>query len=296
MIGLPTYRPARRVATAVMCASLWLLGAPWPAFAQDAIPPDRGAANPALPNHFDPHLRLPVAQIAAATPIRFLTDDDYPPFQIAGRDGSLTGFNIDLARALCEELAHQCTIQPRRWDTLLDALASRAGDAVIAGMKSSPDILAHADVTFPYLKTPGRVVARRGLKLAPSTSALAGHVVGVAAATAHEAFVKAFFPTATLRSLPSMTAALDALARGDIELVFADGPTAAVWLSGASGACCAFSGEPYFESRFFGEGMIIAVRKGDDAMRRVLNIALQRLSKNGRLGDIYLKYFPIGFY
>jgi len=42
--------------------------------------------------------------------------------------------------------------------------------------------------------------------------------------------------------------------------------------------------------------MIIAVRKGDDAMRRVLNQALQRLSQNGRLGDLYLKYFPVGFY
>jgi hypothetical protein len=28
----------------------------------------------------------------------------------------------------------------------------------------------------------------------------------------------------------------------------------------------------------------------------VLNLTLQRLSENGRLGDIYLKYFPIGFY
>ena len=262
--------------------------------AEDA--PASGPKLPVLPNQFDPHLHLPQAQIAAATPIRFLTDDDYPPFQIAGRDGSLTGFNIDLARALCEELAHQCTIQPRRWDTLLDALASRAGDAVIAGMKSSPDILSRADVTLPYLKTPGRFVARRGTELAPSRDGLAGHTVGVITGTAHEAFVKAFFPTAKLRGLLSIQAALDALTRGEVELVFADGPTLASWLGGANGTCCVFLGNAYFESRFFGEGMIIAVRKNDEALRRVLNLALQRLSQNGRLGDIYLKYFPIGFY
>ena len=73
-------------------------------------------------------------------------------------------------------------------------------------------------------------------------------------------------------------------------------PTAATWLGSTAGSCCAFAGRPYLESRFFGEGMIIAVRKGDDAMRRVLDQALQRLSQNGRLGDLYLKYFPIGFY
>jgi polar amino acid transport system substrate-binding protein len=287
-------RLGQRLAGAVLLAMLALAAPHDVASAQDGA--GKGVKPPSIPNQFDPHLHLPTAQIAAATPIRFLTDDDYPPFQIAARDGSLTGFNIDLARALCEELAHQCTIQPRRWDTLLDALTSRAGDAVIAGMKSSPEILARADVTLPYLKTPGRFVARRGSGLDSSAQGLAGHVIGAAAGTAHEAFVKAFFPSAKLRSLLSPQAALDALTRGEVELVFADGPTLATWLNGTSGACCAFLGGPYFESRFFGEGMIIAVRKEDEALRRVLNLALQRLSENGRLGDIYLKYFPIGFY
>ena len=291
----------RRVAVAMLVAFSAALsahdGAGSGAMAQELAGPAQSAsASAGLPNQFDPHLRLPPAQIAAATPIRFLTDDDYPPFQIAGADGSLTGFNVDLARALCEELAHQCTIQPRRWDTLLDALANRAGDAVIAGMKSSPEILARADVTYPYLKTPGHFVARRGTKIVPGPASLAGHTVAVVAGTAHEAFVKAFFPAATVKSLPSASASFEALARGDVELVFADGPSAAVWLNGVMGACCAFQGGPYFESRYFGEGMIIAVRKGDDAMRHVLNAGLQRLSANGRLADLYLKYFPIGFY
>jgi polar amino acid transport system substrate-binding protein len=286
----------RKALAAILLASAALLGIGFATSAQDAAPAAGNVVAPALPDQFDPHLRLPPAQIAAATPIRFLTDDDYPPFQIAGRDGSLTGFNIDLARALCEDLAHQCTIQPRRWDTLLDALDSRAGDAVIAGMKSSPDILARADVTLPYIKTPGRFAGKRSSELSVSAGGLAGHAVGVVAGTAHEAFIRAFFPAAKLRSLPSMQGAVDALSRGDVELLFGDGPTLAVWLNGAGGACCAFVGAPYFESRFFGEGMIIAVRRGDDPLRRVLNLALQRLSQNGRLGDIYLKYFPIGFY
>jgi polar amino acid transport system substrate-binding protein len=259
-------------------------------------PGEEGSSGPRLPNQFDPHLRLPAAQIAAATPIRFLTENDYPPFQITGPDGSLTGFNIDLARALCAELAHQCTIQPRRWDTLLDALANRAGDAIIAGMRPTPEILARADVTYPYVKTPARFVAHRELGLVPSPQSLSGHSVAVATGTAHEAFLKAFFPTVTQRGFSSAGAVFDALARGEVDVGFVDGPGAASWLNSSSGVCCSFAGGPYFESRFFGEGMIIAVRKGDDVMRRVLNQALQRLSENGRLGELYLKYFPIGFY
>jgi hypothetical protein len=37
------------------------------------------------------------------------------------------GFNVDLARAICEELGVTCTIQVRRFDTLLAALESGAG-------------------------------------------------------------------------------------------------------------------------------------------------------------------------
>jgi polar amino acid transport system substrate-binding protein len=146
------------------------------------------------------------------------------------------------------------------------------------------------------LKTPGRFVMRRNLALVPSPQALSRRTVAVTTGTAHEAFLKAFFPAATSRGFSSAGAVFDALARGEVDIAFVDGPSAASWLNSASGACCAFAGGPYFESRFFGEGMIIAVRKGDDAMRRVLNQALQRLSQNGRLGDLYLKYFPVGFY
>ncbi|MBV8427110.1 MAG: transporter substrate-binding domain-containing protein [Hyphomicrobiales bacterium] len=299
MKGISIRLGMRQVVSRIAVALL-ALGVGEAAVAQNASPMPSSAvetsSSPRLPNQFDPHLRLPAAQIAAATPIRFLTEDDYPPFQITGPDGNLTGFNIDLARALCAELAHQCTIQPRRWDTLLDALASRAGDAIIAGMRPTPEILGRADVTYPYLKTPGRFVARRDLGLSPSPQSLSGRTVAVTTGTAHEAFLKAFFPAASPRAFSSAGAVFDALARSEVDIAFVDGPSAASWLTGASGACCVFAGGPYFESRFFGEGMIIAVRKGDDAMRRVLNQALQRLSENGRLGDLYLKYFPVGFY
>jgi polar amino acid transport system substrate-binding protein len=281
---------AARLAVALLLAAAFAL----PLRAQDAT--ITNPSPPRLPNQFDPHLRLPAARIAAATPIRFLTDDDYPPFQVAGPDGNPSGFNVDLARAICEELKHQCVIQQRRWDTLLAALADGSGDAVIAGMKSTPDILARADVTLPYIKLPARFVARTGNAVVPSPQSLAGKTVAVAQGTAHEAYLEAFFPAAELRRYPAMDAALQGLSRGEAELAFVDGATAATWLARASGACCAFVGGPYLESRYFGEGMVIAVRKGDDALRHVLDSTLQTLSENGRLGDIYLRYFPIGFY
>ncbi len=85
-----------------------------------------------LPSLFDSHNRLDAPAAGAVKQIRFLTADDYPPFEFMGPDGTLAGFNVDLARAICDELQASCTIQPRRWDNLLDAMKSKDGDALIA--------------------------------------------------------------------------------------------------------------------------------------------------------------------
>jgi polar amino acid transport system substrate-binding protein len=63
----------------------------------------------------------------------------------------------------------------------------------------------------------------------------------------------------------------------------------------ASG-CCAFRGGPYTESRFFGEGVGIALRRDNQVMKRALDYALKRVSERGIYADLYLKYFPVGFY
>ena len=63
-----------------------------------------------------------------------------------------------------------------------------------------------------------------------------------------------------------------------------------------AGDCCVFRGGPYLESRFFGEGVSIAVRKDDGALRRALDWALARVWVSGKYTEAYRKYFPISFY
>src|SRR5262245_49126796 len=96
---------------------------------QPASPPARGTTPPgtaavptdpaAVPGFWDPRRRPERPDLSRISIIRFLTETDYPPFNYAGPDGAPTGFNVDLARLICEELKVACTVQMRRFDTLI---------------------------------------------------------------------------------------------------------------------------------------------------------------------------------
>ena len=81
---------------------------------------------------------------------------------------------------------------------------------------------------------------------------------------------------------------------GEVDLLFGDGISLAFWLNGTeSNNCCAFRGGPFIDSRYFGEGVGIAVRRGNDPLRLGFNWALFRLWERGRFSDLWLRYFPV---
>jgi polar amino acid transport system substrate-binding protein len=272
-----------------------------PDFAQEGVVTKNGvapaaAASAAVPGFWDPRRRPERPDLSRIQNIRFLTELDYPPFDYAGPDGNPAGFNVDLARLLCTEINVSCTIQARRFDLLLGALNDKGGgDAVIASIAANPDTRRQADFTDPYYRTPARFVARID---SPTRDVLPelveGKKIAVVAGTAHEAFLKEMFTEAELRSYPNAAAAREALRNKEVDLLFGDGISLAFWLNGSdSNGCCAFRGGPFLESRFFGEGVGIAVKRGNDLLRQALNWALFRLWEKGSYTDLWLRYFPI---
>lgn len=256
------------------------------------------SAQVTIPSYWDPRRRSERVDLTRVPQIRFLTEDDYPPFNFAGPDGRPVGFNVDLARAICEELKVPCTIQVRRFDTLTDSLDRNAGDAVIASLAITGEIRRRYEVSDRYLETPARFVMRNDTRLAEATpEALAGRSIAVVEGTAHEAYASAFFRHSAIRRYPTPEAARKALAERDVDVMFADGVASAFWVNGeASAGCCRFIGGPFTESRYFGEGLAIVMRRGNEPLRLAINYALQRLWEKGVYAELYLKAFPVGIY
>ena len=143
--------------------------------------------------------------------------------------------------------------------------------------------------------TPARFVARADSPIRDVQPELVeGKKIAVVAGTAHEAFLKQMFTEAELHPYPNAEAARAALRNKEVDLLFGDGIALAFWLNGTDSAgCCVFRGGPYLESRFFGEGISIAVKPGNDLLRQALNWALFRQWEKGSYTDLWLRYFPI---
>src|SRR5271168_1815581 len=199
--------PARAARGALLPIAVGAVLLPALAFAASDRPAVAVAANEAaaqravvLPGFWDPRRRPERPDLSRVQTIRFLTDVDYPPFNYVGPDGNPAGFNVDLARLICEAIKISCTIQARSFNTLLDALNDNRGDAVIASIAPTADTRRRADFTDPYYRTPARFVARLDSPIGDVLPELVeGKKIAVIAGTAHEAFLRQMFTEAEVR-------------------------------------------------------------------------------------------------
>jgi polar amino acid transport system substrate-binding protein len=251
-----------------------------------------------LPRTIDATDRLQRGDLTGFTRLRFLTTLDYPPYNYLSADGRLSGFNIDLTRAICKELAAEnlCQVQAMPWEDLDKSLLGGNGEAVIAGRIADGKARAQMSFSRPYMRTAARFIARKADKLDLS-SGLQKTAIGVAAGTAHEQMLRSYFPKSEIVAVAGEEAAAQLLLGGKVGAVFGDASTLSFWLASANSKdCCAFASGPFFSDEFLGTGMRIAVKAEDSALEQSLNFALKNLQDKGLLDELYLKFFPLGIY
>lgn len=253
-----------------------------------------------LPLLFDTQERLPGADLSTVPRVRFLMSVDFPPFNFTGQDGRLAGFHVDLAREICAQLKieSKCQVQALPFDELEAAVEMGEGEAVMSGIASNADLRKSFSFTRPYILLPARFAINRATRLeGRSASALSGRKVGVVTNSRHQAMLKAFFPEVVVNGFDGYEPMYEALKSGKIDAVFADGLRLPFWVSGtASDGCCALFDGPYMSDRFLGEGLSIMTVDPENKLVPAFDQALAALSRNGRLEEIYRRYFPYGLF
>ncbi|MEP4769921.1 MAG: transporter substrate-binding domain-containing protein [Roseibium sp.] len=228
---------------------------------------------------------------------QFLATDDYPPFVFRDPQGRLTGFNVDLARALCQELESSCALKIKDFEVLLPALEEEEGDAIISGLSRYQPAARHLNFTEDYLKLPARLIVSRESSDDFDERNLTDLKLAVETGSRFEAFARKFWSTSDIRGFETSTEALNALKEGNVDAHFGDGLGLSFWLrSKVADDCCSFTGGPWLEPGFFDQGMAIATRADDVERSAALNYALRQLQQKGIYQELYLRYFPLSFY
>jgi len=258
------------------------------------------AEEPQVPMFWDAKERLPKPDLSGLERLRFLTTTDFPPFNFLDAGGRLSGLHVDLARAICTELdiADKCQIQALPWGELEGALQKGEGEAIIAGIAVTQETRGKYAFSRPYLQFPARFVMSKSSALAePLYDKLKGKKIGVLAGSAHERMLRDYFPDATAATYERQEMMFNDLKVGKITGIFGDGMKLGFWLAGSNaGDCCRFVGGPYLAPEYLGTGLAIAVKADNPALADAFNYALHAISVKGTFAELYLRYFPIGFY
>jgi lysine-arginine-ornithine-binding protein len=237
-----------------------------------------------------------MAGMATAEPLRIGVEGAYPPFSQKEADGSLSGFDIDIALALCAELERECELVEQEWDGMIPALIANKYDAIVASMSITEDRLRLVDFSEKYYQTPSRFVAAEGATFELTAEGTAGLKIGVLRGTTLQCHVEKAFPDADLRLYNTQEDVFADLVAGRLDMQLNNTLQAIDgFLNTPQGEGFAFLGDNVDDPECLGEGTGIAVRKGDE-LAAELSTAIAAIRADGTYAAINDTYFDVDIY
>ena len=229
--------------------------------------------------------------------VRIGTEGAYAPFNHFDANKNLIGFDIDIAKALCDKIKAKCTFVAQDWDGIIPALLANKYDAIVASMSMTDERKKVVDFTNRYYNSPASFVAKKGGAANDTTpAALKGKTIGAQGATVHANFLEdKYAKSATVKLYRTLDEANLDLQAGRVDYVLGDKFAMYEWLQG-DGKEFEIVGPDYTDAKYFGDGIGIALRKQDKDLRDLFNKALQDIRADGSYEKINKKYFPFSIY
>lgn len=235
---------------------------------------------------------------AAENTLRIAIQGAFPPFSMLTGAGERSGFDVDIATALCLELNAQCEFIETGFADLIPGLQNKEFDAVIASLSITEKRRKLVAFTGKYYESPARFIARSGAEIKVSDSGLRGKRVGVKRGTTFENYLSDNYQgIAEISRYSSHDEALLDLVLERLDLVLGDYISLDQnFLGSEIGFDFEFVGVPLSDPRWFGEGIGIAVNQQDEMLRSRLDQAILQIRANGTYQQVRQKYFDYDIY
>ena len=240
---------------------------------------------------------LGATSFAQGKDLRVAIDPTYEPFTFK-QDGKPTGFDVDIANALCEQIKRKCVFVEQGWDSMIPGLMARKYDVIISSMSITEDRLKQIAFTDKYYNTPSRVVVKKDVKYTGPAS-IKGKKIGVLKASTQEKYAMGELKPAGVEvvSYEAQDQVYLDIKAGRLDGTVADHvEVTGGFLSKPEGKDYELKGDELFIPKYFGIGAGIGLRKGQDALKGELNAAIKTIRTNGTYRQINDKYFKFDVY
>jgi len=241
---------------------------------------------------------LCASAFAQGKDLKVAIDPTYEPFTFKTADGKPTGFDVDIANALCEQIKRKCVFVEQAWDGMIPGLLAKKYDVIISSMSITQERLKQVDFTDKYYNTPSKIVLKKDIKF-DGPASIKGKKLGVLKASTQEKYA-----LGELKTKGVEVVSYDAQDQVylDIKAGRLDGTVADIlevgggFLSKPGGENYQFVGPELYIPKYFGTGAGIALRKGQAELKKELNAGIKAIRSNGKYKAINDKYFKFDVY
>lgn len=88
----------------------------------------------------------------------------YPPYSYR-KDGKLTGFEVDLGKAVAKKMGLKAKFVPTKWDSLVAGLGTGKFDVIMNDMTPTPERAKHYNYSIPYIKSRSVLIVASNSKI-----------------------------------------------------------------------------------------------------------------------------------
>lgn len=224
---------------------------------------------------------LVVAVTSSSTPFAYLTPQ-----------GELVGFNVDLGRAICEQLKRPCRVEAMPFPQVIPAVSAGRADIGLGNVLKTPEREKLVAFSIPIWRSTSSFISSAGNRWTTPADAVKNKTVCVVDGGVQQTYVRALgVPPPSLLAKATNLAVLESLQQGECVLALLPTMQALPFLQTPAGKPYTFLGTPMAQDGLGGTVHVV-VRPDQTALLNGVNEAIRVLIRNGMHEKISRRYFP----
>lgn len=237
-------------------------------------------------------------QAQAAEPLKIGTECTYAPFTYRDADGTIKGFDIDIAREVAKRLGREAEFVCQPFDSSIPALRAKKFDILFTAISVTEERLKSINFSVPYRSSIGRFIANQSFNAElydqdgkPNPDALKDKVIGLQRSSTYDKYIKDTFPGVKVQRYDTVNNMVLDLRAQRVDLIVAGSMVLYNEMQKEGGEQFKTVGPEIEDASYFGIGVAAGIRKSDEQLKKDVDAALEAMFADGTFKEINQKYW-----